>query len=449
MATLLRKKARRVVERLAEAGHQAFFAGGCVRDMLRGEKPHDYDIATDATPEETEALFERTVAVGSRFGVVVVVVGGDQFEVATFRAEAGYSDGRHPDEVHFADAREDALRRDFTINGLFYDPLTDEVIDFVEGERDIEAGIVRAIGDPEERFAEDSLRMLRAVRFAAHYGYHVEERTAQAIQHHAADIQRVSAERIRDELSRILTGPRPGSALELLRTTGLLHAVLPEVQDMVGCEQPSEFHPEGDVFTHTRKALDALDSPSVEVAYGVLLHDVGKPPTRQEAPDRTRFSLHEKVGAQMARRICERLRFPTAQAETIAELVLQHMKFGIVREMRESTLKRLLRTPRIEDHLELHRVDCLASHGSLSNHEFCRAKLASLAEEDIRPPRLLTGDDLIDIGYAPGPAFSEILERVEDAQLEGEIRTRAEALALVRRDFPRARDGRQSGCRGG
>lgn len=435
MSSLLREKAEGVVRRLVEAGHQALFAGGCVRDMVRGEEPHDYDIATDAIPERVQALFERTVAVGSQFGVVVVVVGGDEFEVATFRADLGYSDGRHPDGIRFGDAREDALRRDFTINGLFYDPLRRETIDFVGGQQDIRAGMVRAIGSPDERFAEDSLRMLRAVRFAARYRYRIEWSTEAALRRHVREIGRVSAERVRDELSRILTGPNRGDALELLRTTGLLHEVLPEVAAMHGCAQPEEFHPEGDVFVHTRRALDALENPSVELAFGVLLHDVGKPPTLREA-DRIRFSLHDKVGGQIARSICERLRFSADQTEAIVAFVLEHMKFGAVGQMRESTLKRLLRLPRIEEHLELHRADCAASHGDLVNYDFCRQKLATLAAEEIRPLRLLTGYDLIGLGYPPGPVFSAILARLEDAQLEGEISTRDDAIALVGREFP-------------
>ena len=443
MSALARKKARSIVERLVEAGHEALFAGGCVRDMVRGEEPHDYDVATNATPEQVEELFERTVTVGRKFGVVVVVAGEDQFEVATFRSDAGYSDGRHPDEVHFCDAREDALRRDFTINGLFYNPLTDETIDHVGGQADIGAKVVRAIGEPEQRFAEDALRMLRAVRFTACFGYRLDEATAAAIRAHSFEIGRVSGERIREELSRILTGPNSGDALALLRELGLLAEVLPEAEAMVGCEQPAEFHPEGDVFRHTRLALDALDSPSVGLAFGVLLHDVGKPLTRREA-DRVRFDLHDKVGAHATKKICARLRFPTEASERIADLVAQHMKFMCVGEMRESTLKRLLRNPHIDDHLELHRVDCLASHGDLGNYEFCKHKLSTLEDEDIRPPRLLTGDDLIDMGYTPGPIFSKILERIEDAQLEGEVATKEQALGIVRGEFPRLRDTRTS-----
>jgi poly(A) polymerase len=441
VSALLRKKAERIVQELSEAGHEALFAGGCVRDMLRGEEPHDYDVATDATPDEVQALFERTVPVGRQFGVVLVLLGDDQFEVATFRAESGYSDGRHPDDVEFADARADALRRDFTINGLFYDPLSETLIDYVGGEADIEAGVVRAVGEPAARFAEDALRMMRAVRFTARFGYRLAPATDAALEPHAADIAKVSGERLREELGRILTGPNRGDALELLRTTGLLRVVLPEVEAMHGCGQPDEFHPEGDVFAHTRRCLDELREPSVPLAFGTLLHDVGKPLTRREA-DRVRFNQHDKVGAQVARDICRRLRFSSADTAHIVDLVAQHMRFMAVRDMRESRLKRLLRSPYIDDHLELHRVDCVASHGDLSNYDFCRQTKEALRDEEIRPPRLLTGDDLIDMGYAPGPIFSEILERVEDAQLEGEVETRDQALALVRREFPRLRDAR-------
>jgi poly(A) polymerase len=442
MPSVLENKAVRIVRRLAEAGHRALFAGGCVRDMLRGEEPHDYDVATDATPEEVQALFERTVAVGIQFGVIVVVLGDDQFEVATFRTDEGYSDGRHPDAVHFADAEDDAQRRDFTINALFYDPVEQEVLDFVGGQEDLRAGIVRAVGDPSDRFVEDSLRMLRAVRFAARFGFRIEKGTLAALRRHGPRIRAVSAERIREELARLITGPNPGAGLTLARDTGLLGHVLPEVQAMVGCEQPEEFHPEGDVFAHTCKALELADNPSVTLAFGILLHDVGKPLTRSEGVDRTRFHRHDKAGADLARRVCERLRFSTAEAEVITDLVASHMRFMHVQDMRLSTLKRLLRNPHIEEHLELCRVDCLASHADLANYQFCREKLVTLREEEIRPPRLLSGHDLIDLGYRPGPVFTQILDRVEDAQLEGEVSNREDALILVRKEFPRLRDAR-------
>jgi len=443
MPSVLESKAVRIVRRLSEAGHSALFAGGCVRDMLRDEEPHDYDVATDATPEEVQALFERTLAVGSQFGVIIVLLGEDQFEVATFRTEEGYSDGRRPDAVHFADAEDDAERRDFTINGIFYDPIEQKVLDFVGGQEDLKAGIVRAVGDPSLRFGEDALRMLRAVRFSARFGFPIEGGTLAALRAHAPAIRRISAERIREELAKLLTGPNRGSGLIMLRDTGLLQHILPEIVAMDGCEQPEEYHPEGDVFVHTCTSLDLAEAPSVELAFGILLHDVGKPVTRTEAADRTRFHRHDKAGADLARAICERLRFSTAQTEAIVDLVASHMKFMHVEDMRLSTLKRLLRKPDIDEHIELFRVDCLASHGKLDKHAFCRAKLDTLKEEEIHPPRLLSGHDLIDLGYQPGPLFTEILDRVEDSQLEGEMKTRDEALALVRRDFPRLRDARR------
>lgn len=435
MNALLRQKAEAIVRRLVAAGHQALFAGGCVRDMVRGEEPHDYDIATDASPQDVQALFHHTLPVGAQFGVVIVLDGQDQFQVAQFRSDLAYSDGRRPDAVRPADPREDALRRDFTINGLFYDPLKGEILDFVGGQQDIRDGLIRAIGDPDARFAEDSLRLLRAVRFAARYGYRIEPATEAALRRHAGEITRVSAERIGEELTRIFTGPNRGTALALLHTTGLLRHILPEVEAMVGCHQPPEFHPEGDVFTHTRLALDALDAPSPILAFATLLHDVGKPATQYES-DRIRFDLHDKAGAHIARAVCQRLRFPLEQTEAIADIVLNHMRFMAVRQMRPSTLKRFLRSPHFAEGLELHRADCLASHGSLDNYEFCKEQLASLGQEQIRPPRLLTGHDLIALGYIPGPIFSTILTRVEDAQLDGQIATRDDALALVRREFP-------------
>ncbi|MBM4037473.1 MAG: CCA tRNA nucleotidyltransferase [Planctomycetes bacterium] len=435
MDTPLRQKAERIVRRLAEAGHQALFAGGCVRDMVRGEEPHDYDIATDASPEAVQAIFDHTVPVGAQFGVVVVVDGEDEFQVARFRADVGYSDGRRPDAVRPADAREDALRRDFTINGLFFDPLKGEILDFVGGQQDIRDGIVRAIGDPDARFAEDSLRLLRAVRFTARYAYRLDAATEAALRRHAPEIRRVSAERIGEELTRIFTGPNRGIALQLLHDTDLLRHVLPEVEDMVGVHQPPEFHPEGDVFTHTRLALDALERPSAVLAFATLLHDVGKPPTQYES-DRIRFDLHDKAGAHIARAVCERLRLSAEVADAVAAIILDHMRFMAVARMRESTLKRFLRSPHFAEGLEMHRADCVASHGSLDNYEFCRQKLASLPEEVIRPPRLITGHDLIALGYVPGPIFTTILTRVEDAQLEGELATRDEAMALLQREFP-------------
>ncbi|GAB4237059.1 MAG: HD domain-containing protein [Acidobacteriota bacterium] len=423
--------ALRVASRLRQAGHLAYFAGGAVRDMLLGRPVADVDVVTSARPEESEARFEKTIPVGRQFGVVVVVEGPYQFEVATFRGEGDYRDGRHPGRVVFADPETDARRRDFTVNALFYDPFTDQVLDFVGGRADLQARILRTVGDPYERFAEDRLRMLRAVRFACQLDFAIEARTFAAIKDQAPGITAVSAERIRDELLKILTGPDPARGLDLLLETGLLAVILPEVAAMVGVPQPPEFHPEGDVYTHTRLMFERSGTLHEALALGILLHDVGKPPTfRRE--DRIRFDGHAEVGARMAEEICRRLRLPNQTVRRVVELVRQHLRFIHVREMRESTLKRFLKQEHFEDHLELHRLDCLASHGDLSNYEFCRRKLAELAAEPPKPPRLVTGHDLIRLGLRPGPVFSALLHRLEDAQLEGAVQTREDALAWLR-----------------
>jgi poly(A) polymerase len=391
-------------------------------------------VATDARPEQVMKLFPKTIPVGVSFGVVKVIEDGFEFEVTTFRSDGRYIDGRHPAEVHYSDDREDAARRDFTINGMFYDPLKKEIIDYVEGRRDIAAGVIRAIGDPHERFEEDKLRLMRAVRFAARFGYVIEPKTEAALRDLAGQIQQISAERIRDELKKILTGPSPSDGISLLIEAGLLKAILPEVLAMAGVEQPKEFHPEGDVLTHTMLLLKNLNRPSFELALAALLHDVGKPPTFS-IRDRIRFDNHCEVGARMAEAICGRLRLSNEQTERVADLVRDHLRFKDVQQMRESTLKRFLRQPYFPDHLELHRLDCLASHGDLTNWEFCKKKLAELGPEEIRPKRLLTGDDLIAMGYPPGPLFSKILTLLEDAQLEGSIKNRDEAVEWLRREF--------------
>lgn len=433
----LRDAAVSVVRRLRDAGHQAYWAGGCVRDLVMGGQPHDYDVATNARPATVMALFARTVPVGVSFGVVRVLVEDYAIEVATFRSDGAYLDGRHPASVHFSSEQDDARRRDFTINGLFYDPIDGRIIDYVDGRRDIEAGIVRAIGAPEERFGEDRLRMLRAARFAARFGFRLEPRTEDAIRALAPHLPQVSAERIRDEIAKMLTGPRPAESVEWLQRLGLLAVVLPEVEAMRGVAQPPQYHPEGDVFTHTLLVLRALKQPTLELAFAALLHDVGKPPTFA-VRERIRFDGHAELGARMAEQIGERLRLGGRQIESIAALVRDHLKFKDVRQMRTSTLKRFLRRPDFADHLELHRVDCLASHGDLEHWEFCRQKLAEFSTEAIRPPRLITGADLIALGYRPGPLFRVILERVEDAQLEGRVTDREQALALVRAQFQTA-----------
>ena len=417
---------------LRSRGHVAWFVGGCVRDLLLGHAPKDYDVATDARPDEVMLLWPGSEQVGAKFGVVLVNRGGATVEVVTFRSEQAYRDGRHPGEVRFeTDPRKDVQRRDFTINAIMLDPFSGEAIDYVGGRTDLAAGIIRAIGDPAARFEEDHLRMLRAVRFAARFGFTIEPATMAAIQRRHADIARISAERIREELTRILTEGGARRGFELLDETGLLVDVLPEVAAMKGVAQPPEFHPEGDVWTHTLLMLDALDHPSVTLAWGVLLHDVGKPPTFRVA-ERIRFDGHVELGVIMAERILTRLRYSTEEIGQVLALVANHMRFSHVQEMRESKLKRFLRMPRFEEHLALHRLDCLSSHGDLTNYRFALERFESAEPEQLRPARLLTGHDLIAAGYRPGPEFSKLLDMVEDAQLEGAIRTREEALELVR-----------------
>ena len=425
----------RIIQTLEAAGHRALLAGGCVRDALLGHEPQDWDIATDAAPEAVQGLFEKTVAVGAQFGVVRVRVDDREFEVAQFREDGPYGDGRRPDSVRPSDEKGDANRRDFTINGMFYDVSNDRLLDYVGGRRDIEEGIVRAVGEPSLRFREDHLRMMRAIRFSARFGFAIEPATAAAIEAHAGLIGKISPERVRDELTTILTRENADAAFAALDSSGLLERVLPEVAAMKGVAQPPEFHPEGDVWTHVLAMLRINRSPSPTLAWGVLLHDVGKPTTYTET-DRIRFNGHDKAGAAMSLGICERLRIPKAQASRIRELVANHMRFMHVEKMRESRLKRFLREPYFEELLELHRVDCLASHGNLRTHEFCARKLGDLHEEALRPPRLLDGHELMAMGYPPGPKLGEILLAVEDEQLEGRISTGEEARDFARRNFP-------------
>jgi poly(A) polymerase len=442
-----------IVQTLRQSGFQAYLVGGCVRDLLLGREPKDYDVATSATPEQVMGIFPETYAVGAQFGVVLVPVpegdGASEVstegfskahvvEVATFRSDLGYSDGRHPDEVRFSsDAREDVARRDFTINGMLLDPVSGDVLDFVGGRRDLEAGIIRTIGDPERRFGEDKLRMLRAVRFAARFGYAIEPGTFAAMQNLAAQIEVVSRERVRDELTRMLTEGQARRAFLLLDESGLLRHVLPEISAMKGVEQPAEFHPEGDVFVHTLLLLENLPQPCpLTLAWGALLHDVGKPPTFRVAPDRIRFDGHVEVGVKMTEEICRRLRFSNDEAEQILALVDNHMRFGHATRMKESTLKKFLRMPEFDQHLALHRADCLASHRNLSTYEFVQQKRAEIPAEKMRLVPLVTGEDLIAEGHVPGPKFREILSAVEDAQLEGRLNAREAALEFVRREFP-------------
>ncbi|MEE9276731.1 MAG: HD domain-containing protein [bacterium] len=423
-----------IIRTLQARGHQALLAGGCVRDRLMGRTPGDWDIATGAPPEEVVRLFERTTAVGIQFGVVRVLAGDGEYEVARFREDDIYIDGRRPESVRFAGAREDALRRDLTINGMFCDPLTGEVLDYVGGREDIAARRIRAIGEAGARFREDHLRMLRAVRFAALLDFEIEKDTFAAIRANAPLIRKTSAPRVREELTRMLTGPRAGAAFQLLLDAGLLGEILPEAAAMDGVLQPPEFHPEGDVWTHVRLMLDRMEAPTPSLAWGVLLHDVGKPPTFQRA-DRIRFNGHAKAGTKMTEDICARLQMSNEDAQRIRDLVAHHMRFLHVRQMRESRLKRFLREPFMPDLLELHRLDCLVSHGGLRTNNFCREKLAELEAEGLTPARLLDGEGLIAMGFSPGPLFAEILEAVEDEQLEGRVQTREEAEAFVRRRF--------------
>ena len=426
-----------IVESLRARGFKAFFAGGAVRDLLLGRKVRDIDIATSAMPGQIEGIFPRTVAVGKAFGVIKVLHGNGEYEVATFRADLGYEDGRRPVEVRFLGDREDALRRDFTVNALFLDPAEDRVIDYTGGRADIDNRIIRAVGDPEVRFREDKLRMLRAVRFAVELGFRIEGETADAIKRQSGEILCVSWERIRDELLKIFTSPSPGQGMDLLSEFGLLEKVLPEVEAMKGVEQPPQFHPEGDVYTHTRLMLELSGGNlSSVLAMGILLHDVGKP-LSFKVRERIRFDGHAEVGAEMARNICERLRISAHDTGRIVSLVREHLRFIPVREMKESTLKRFLRMEDFDLHLELHRLDCLGSHGGLDNHRFCEKMLQKYSKEDVKPKPLISGQDLIDLGFEPGPVFAEILEEVEDRQLEGTLTDRAGALDFVVRKFSR------------
>ena len=429
--------ARKIVRRLREAGHEAFFAGGCVRDSLMGKMPHDFDIATSARPEQVQALFPRTIAVGAQFGVVLVVEEGRDYQVATFRSDGTYLDGRRPRSVSFTSPEGDANRRDFTINGLFYDPIEEKVLDFVGGREDLETHTLRAIGNPAERFAEDKLRLLRAVRLASMLDFTIEVNTWNALCAGAATIHDVSAERIRDELVKIFASPQRLRGFDLLDASGLLEEILPEILPLKGCEQPPDFHPEGDVFVHTRLMLALLPKDaSVPLVLATLFHDLGKPPTMErDHTGRIRFNGHESISAQMTEKIMRRLRFSNEEIEAIAAMVQNHMVFKDVQNMRVSRLKRFLARPTFDDELELHRADCLASHGNLDNYEFLKRRREDFASEPLIPAPLLTGHDLIALGWKPGPKFKTVLEAVQVRQLEGILRTRAQAISWVEKEF--------------
>ena len=435
----LREAATDIARRLQQAGHTAYFAGGCVRDELLGHPPHDYDIATSAKPAEVQRLFPKTQAVGAHFGVILVMEHGHAFEVATFRSDHEYIDGRRPEMVSFSTPEEDAARRDFTINGMFQDPVAGRLIDFVGGRPDLDAKILRAIGDPAARFREDKLRLLRAVRFAARFDYEIEPATWEAIRGHAADIHAVSAERIREEVVKTLAHPNRLRGFDLLDRSGLLREIFPEIEALKGCEQPPQFHPEGDVFAHTRIMLRMLapDAPAT-LCLAVLFHDIGKPPTfRYHAhEDRIRFSGHDRVGAEMTVRVMERLRFSRAEIERVAEAVRQHMVFKDVQNMRTAKLKRFMAREGFGEELELHRLDCQSSHGDIGNHVFLRQKAEEFANEPLIPPRLVTGRDLIALGWKPGPHFGAVLEAVQNAQLEGALTTPEQAIAWVKENHP-------------
>ena len=435
----IKEEATKVISKLQQSGYLAYFAGGCVRDLLRDQVPTDYDIATNALPEQVTSLFRKTRSVGAHFGVIIVISGEFAFEVATFRNDGSYGDGRRPESVEFTSPEEDVLRRDFTINGIFYDPIEGSTIDYVNGQDDIKSGTVRAIGDPESRFREDHLRLLRAVRFAARFDYQIEENTWAAICSHAEEIKNISEERIRDELSKILTDPNRVRGFDLLVESGLMEAMIPEILDLKGCEQPPQFHPEGDVFVHTRLMLTLLkDDPSLSLVLSVLLHDIGKPSTYSydEESDRIRFNGHDKIGAEMASDILKRLKFPNKVIEEVTEMVANHMTFKDVQKMREAKLKRFMARPTFEDETELHRVDCLGSWGGLDNYDFLNQKRTEFDNEPIIPPPLLTGNDLIEIGWEPGPRLGEVLTKVQDMQLEKNLNSKEEALDWVNANYP-------------
>jgi len=433
----MEKTAREIAKHLRDRGQVAYFAGGCVRDMVRGLAPKDFDIATDATPDVVQKIFPHTYAVGAHFGVIVVVDSGLNFEVATFRSDGAYLDHRHPVEVRFSSPEEDAKRRDFTINGMFFDPAKNEVIDFVGGRTDIDAKIIRAIGQPRARFNEDRLRMLRAIRFATVLDYQIDNQTWKALVENAAAINEISAERIRDELLKIFLSANRVRGWELLDESGLMRAVLPELDAMKGCLQPEQFHPEGDVFQHTRLMLGMLpEKVSAPLVFSVLLHDVAKPVTATvDQTGRIRFNEHDRIGAAMTEGIMERLRFSRAEIDAAVEMVRQHMVFKDVPKMRVAKLKRFMARPTFEEELELHRVDCASSHRMMDNYEFLLRKREEFANEPIIPPPLVRGDDLIALGMKPGPKFSEILEAVETRQLEGALKDRQQALEWVKREY--------------
>jgi poly(A) polymerase len=430
----LLKNALAIVKTLHDQGQEAYFAGGSVRDLLLEKSISEIDIATSASPQEIEQLFPKTIPVGKQFGVIVVVQDTHNYEVTTFRKEGDYVDGRHPTQVSFTDAQHDVERRDFTVNALFLNPFTEEVIDYVKGREDLERKLIRTVGPPQSRFQEDKLRLLRALRLACQLGFEIEQESYQQVKEHASQLTQVSWERIRDEVLKILTGPDPSRGLKLLFDSGILEVILPEIAAMHGVQQPPEFHPEGDVFVHTCLMFELSQERSETLSLEILLHDVGKPPTFT-IKERIRFDGHADLGAKMAEEICRRLRISNLQIEEVVDVVKDHLRFIHVQEMRESTLKRFLRKTNFSDHLELHRLDSLASHGDLSSYHFCQEKLEELSQEAMRPKPLINGHDLIRLGLEPGPIFSEVMSAVEDFQLEGKLSSKEETLDWVKEHF--------------
>jgi poly(A) polymerase len=437
----MKSQALKIINILKDHGHQAVIAGGAVRDMLLGIEPNDWDISTSALPDEVEALFEKTIPAGKNFGVIIVVLDGFEIEVATFRSDSARSDGRRPDSVIFTSMKEDAKRRDLTVNGLFYDPSEDKIIDYVGGQKDIKDKVIRFIGDPDARITEDKLRLMRAVRFSARLDFEIVPETIEAIKRHTPEVAMVSPERLADELLKILRAGNFKRSFDLLFETKLIDYILPEVRAMGGCEQPPEFHPEGDVFIHSMIALENLpNDASDELLMATLLHDVGKPST-QTFEDRIRFNGHELAGKDISREILKRLKFSNDFTDHVLSLIENHMKFSRVKEMRISRLKRFMAMNKFEEHMALHRADCLSSYGLLDNYEFLLEKLKTFEPEEVKPqkvnlpPRLITGNDLLEMGFKQGPIFRTILTDVEDKQLEGTFASKEEALKYVARTY--------------
>lgn len=431
----LKTAAQTTAMRLIDAGHTTYFAGGCVRDTLLGIEPKDYDIATSATPAEVQNLFPKSNAIGAHFGVILVKANGFPFEIATFRHDGSYKDGRHPESVTFTTPEDDASRRDFTVNGLFQNPQNGEIIDFVDGQQDLRAQSLKAIGNPTERFQEDALRLMRAIRFASTLGFQIEPATWSAICENSDLLAKISAERIRDEFTTIITSKHRARGFDLLTESGLMKHIVPEVYDLIGCEQPPQWHPEGDVYTHTRIMFDMLaDEPSAELALAVLLHDIGKPATYSydQADDRIRFNGHDRVGTEMADTILHRLKYSNHTIDEVCAMVANHMNFMNVQHMRTAKVKRFMARPTYGDEMELHRVDCASSNGFTDNYEFLRAKEQQFAAEPLIPPQLITGKDLIELGLSPGPQFTEILNTIQTEQLEGRLTNKEEAIDYLR-----------------